>query len=96
MPTNPFTGAEFADSQMLMQCVAHLAHSGETDSELMDAMLLSAAEPLQRTQKQEIGPERLSLARLQREAAQRGCNADDLSVSVYVKFGFRLAWLAPF
>ena len=46
-----------------------------------------------RTQKQDIGPEHLSLARLQREAAQRGCNADDMSVSVYIKYGFRLAWL---
>jgi hypothetical protein len=59
----------------------------------MDALLLYAAEPLQRTLKQDIGPEQLSIARLQREAAARGCDVDDASVTTYIRFGFRLDWL---
>ena len=58
----------------------HLEKDDERDDELMDMLLLYAAEPLQRTLKQNIGPERLSIARLQREAAARGCNLDDASV----------------
>ena len=64
-----------------------------TDDEIEDALLLFAAEPLQRTLKQDIGPERLSIARLQREAAARGCDADDASVTTYITYGYRLEWL---
>ena len=40
---------------------------------------------------QEIGPERLSLARLQREAAARGFDDLDMSSKTYTDYMFRLA-----
>ena len=40
-----------------------------------------------------MGPEKLSLARLQREAIAHGRNLDDLSITDYITFGFRLEWL---
>lgn len=55
--------------------------------------MLAAAEPLQRRHLQDIGPERLSLRRLRREAAARGRDDDDSSVTTYIKFGYRLQWL---
>ena len=35
----------------------------------------------------------MSIARLQREAAARGQDVDDASVTTYLRFGFRLEWL---
>ena len=84
MPTQPYTSAEMADSRLLLELLMNLDESqlnDVDDEELNDALLLLAAEPLQRTLKQDIGPERLSLARLQREAAERGCDRDDASVT---------------
>ena len=60
---------------------------------MAEMLLLCAAEPLQRQLFQDIGPEKLSLARLRREAQANGRDADDASVTTYVKFGFRLDWL---
>ena len=93
MPTEPYTGAELDDSRLALELMMHLENNGEDDDELMDAMLLFAAEPLQRTLKQDIGPERLSIARLEREARARGHDVDDASVTTYIRFGFRLDWL---
>ena len=93
MPTEPFTGAEIDDSRTLLQLLMLLDRSGANDDEIEEALLLFAAEPLQRSLKQDIGPERLSIARLQREAAARGCNEDDASVTTYITYGYRLEWL---
>ena len=83
MPTESFTAAKMEDSRMLLELMLNLEESGGDDDEIMEALLLYAAEPLQRTLKQDIGPEpeRLSIARLQREAAARGCDVDDTSVN---------------
>ena len=78
MPTRAYTGAEVDDSQQLMDLLMVLEHCGDVDDELKEALLLHAAEPLQRTLQQDIGPERLSIARLQREAAARGQDVDDV------------------
>ena len=56
-------------------------------------MTLTAVEPLQRKFLHDVGPEKLSLARLQREAIAHGRNLDDLSITDYITFGFRLEWL---
>ena len=93
MPTEPFTAADIEDSRMLLELLFNLEQSGGDDDEILEALLLYAAEPLRRTLKQDIGPERLSIARLQREAAARGCDVDDASVTTYIRFGFRLDWL---
>jgi hypothetical protein len=93
MPTNPFTGPELNDSRLLLELMMNLDKSGGNDDEIMNALLLFAAEPLQRTQKQDIGPERLSIARPQRESAALGRDSDDASVTIYIRYGFRLNWL---
>ena len=61
-----------------------------SDEELVDALLLGACEPLVKDMRQQIGPERLSLARLQREAAAAGLDADTASRNIYKNFRFRL------
>ena len=78
MPTEAFTGAELDDSRHLLELLMTLAKNDDCDDALEDALLLAAAEPLQRTLQQDIGPERLSIARLQREAAARGQDVDDV------------------
>jgi hypothetical protein len=93
MPTQPFTAVELDDSHLALEIMMTLEKSGDDHDEIMDALLLFAAEPLQRTLKQDIGPKRLSIARLQREAAARGCDEDDASVTTCIRFGFRLDWL---
>ena len=60
------------------------------DEELVDTLLLGACEPLVKDVRQQIGPERLSLARLQREAAAAGLDADTASRNIYKNFRFRL------
>ena len=55
-----------------------------SDEELVDALLLGACEPLVKDMRQQIGPERLSLARLQREALLH-CAALYQSVSSYAR-----------
>jgi len=89
----PYTAAELDDSRLLLELLAHLDQGGLDDDELRDALLIFAAEPLTRSLKQQIGPERLSVERLRREAAACGCDADDASITVYIKYGFRLEWL---
>ena len=71
--------------ELLLQC-------DDGDAEMAAfACFGAAAEPLVKRQKQNIGDELLSLARLKREAAQRGLDGDDMSRNVYQRFGFRLS-----
>ena len=93
MPSYAFTGAELCDSRLLLELLMLLVKNDDCDDALEDALLLAAAEPLQRRLLQNIGPEHLSIARLQREAAARGQDVDDASVTSYLRFGFRLSWL---
>ena len=80
MPTEAFTGAELDDSRLLLELLMTLVKNDDCDDALEDALLLAAAEPLQRTLQQDIGPERLSIARLQREAAARGQDVDEVRI----------------
>ena len=93
MPTQPYTGAEIDESRLLLDVMKALDDGDESDEEIADVLLVAAAEPLQRRLLQDIGPKRLSLQRLHREAAARGRTDEDASVTVYIKFGFRLEWL---
>ena len=91
--SRPYTVAELEESDALLRLLESMITAGCDDDEIETALLLHAAEPLQRSMKQEIGPETLSLARLQREAAARGCSTDEASVTVFATYGFRLDWL---
>ena len=93
MPCYPFTAGELDESKTLIELCMHLDDGDDSDVELAEDLLLMAAEPLQRGSKQEIGPEKLSLERLRREAAERGTDGDDPSPTLYYRFGFRLSWL---
>ena len=92
MPTRPYTVRELEDSEMLGELAMAIASDDEdsSDEELVDALLLGACEPLVKDIRQQIGPERLSLARLQREAAAAGLDADTASRNIYKNFRFRL------
>jgi len=60
----------------------------------MRTLLLAAAlEPFLRTTVTRIGPEPLSLARLQREARALGASKENVQRDVYARFGFRLEHL---
>lgn len=54
---------------------------------------MAAVEPTQRRNLQDIGPEVLSMRRLQREAAALGHVGEDLPASVQARFRFRSEWL---
>ncbi len=54
-------------------------------------MIVTAAHPLVREMLQNIGAERLTLERLQRENAEAGFTEDCVGLSVATRFGFRLA-----
>ena len=92
MPTRPYTVRELEDSEMLGELAMAIASDDEdsSDEELVDALLLGACEPLVKDMRQQIGPERLSLARLQREAAAAGFDADTASRIIYKNYRFRL------
>ena len=60
------------------------------------AMLAFAAEPLLRSTRSRIGPERLSLARLERETAEAGGGNGIVVRDVYARFGVRLEDLPRF
>ena len=58
------------------------------DEELAEMMFLEACEPFTQRLLQDIGAEKLSIARLQREQAARGRGDGDESWNVYGRFGF--------
>ena len=62
----------------------------DEDDEVSQMMFLQSAEPFARRILQDIGPEKLSLERLQREEAARGREAGDSSRNIYSRFGFHL------
>ena len=93
MPSRPYFAGELRESSMLLELAAVLESGDESDQELAEDLFLMAAEPMQRRNIQAIGPARLSIERLQREADERGFTDDDLSSNSYRDFGYRLAWL---
>jgi hypothetical protein len=94
MPSSPFTAGEVAEARLIFELVMAIDSDDDSDDDsVVDALTLTAVEPLQRKILQDVGPEKLSLARLQREAIAQGRNLDDLSITDYITFGFRLEWL---
>ena len=68
-------------------CCESSDDSSDDNDDLNDLLLMLVCDPLQRRRLQDIGPEVYSLARLQREAAERGFTADDASSKVQTDFG---------
>jgi len=93
MPSAPFFAGELDDSKLMMKIAAELDSGDESEQELADMFMYEAAEPLLRRNRQDMGPEKLSLERLRRENAERGFDEHDLSSNVYKDYGFRLSWL---
>ena len=91
MPTEILTKAELDDSMALLECGMELDSGSSSDESIADLLIDEACKPFARQRLQEIGPERLSLERLQREARERGFEPDDLSTSIWSKYMFRLA-----
>lgn len=95
MPTRPFTAMELEDAEIAL-ALAIVADEEREWDELLDVgadhsdgeeeiLLTMATEPLCRSLHTRIGPERLSVARLEREAADAGAVAhkgNAVSVSV--------------
>lgn len=61
------------------------------DEVLVESLLAIACEPLLRRDLQQVGVQRLSIARLQQEVLHAGITGDDVSASIYRRFSFRLA-----
>ena len=94
MPSSPFTAGEVAEARLIFELVMAIDSDDDSDDDsVVDTLTLTAVEPLQRKFLHDVGPEKLSLARLQREAIAHGRNLDDLSITDYITFGFRLEWL---
>lgn len=75
MPTRPYTASERCDAEDLMEVAFMLEEGGSSSDESVGDMLLDVAcEPFVRRRLQDIGPERLSIERLQRES-RRPCLA---------------------
>ena len=100
MPTRARTVLETEEANGFFE-VALLFDSDDNDSsddEFVDLLLFAGMEPQLKRRRQVIGKERLSIARLRREA-QETCNGvaidgDDEPSSVYTNFRFRLNDLA--
>ena len=90
MPTRPFTVRELDDAELLAEVAMALDDDDSSDDDLFDSLVCAACEPLLKDFNQEIGPERLSVARLQREAAAQGLDGDTASRNVYNDYRFRL------
>ena len=92
MPTLATTVMELREAEMLFEVAGALDDSdaSSSDEENADMLRLAACEPLMRRRLQNIGPERLSLARLQREYAARGFDDLDVCTEVTTKYMFRL------
>ena len=90
--SNAYTAGELYEAYELLQFMLANDDSSSDDSsddndDLNDLLLMLVCDPLQRRRLQDIGPEVYSLARLQREAAERGFTADDASSKVQTDFG---------
>ena len=91
MPSRPFTAADLDESVLFMDAANALMRSEDSDAEDMAFLLqVAAVEPLVKRSRQEVGKARLSLERLQEEAASRGFDEDNVSQNVYDRFGFHL------
>ena len=93
MPTRSMTAMELRDAKVLFDFAAALGDDSDADSndeDLADILLYQGAEMLGRRLIQDIGRERLSMGRLQREAAAARCDESDLHWNTYSRFGFRL------
>ena len=69
MPSRPYFAGELRESSVLLEFAAALDSGDESDQELAEELFLMAAEPMLRRNIQAIGPEKLSVERLTREAA---------------------------
>ena len=90
MPTRPFTIRELTDSELLAQLAMLVDDDASDDEELVDELLIACCDPLIRERKEEIGPERLSLQRLHRDAAAAGLASETMSANIYCDYRFRL------
>jgi len=90
MPTRAFTARELGESELLAQLATGISDEDSGDDELVDDLTVACCDPLVKERKQEIGQERLSLLRLQREAAAAGLDAETASANIYCNYGFRL------
>lgn len=93
MPTLPYSTLELEESEFLMELASYISEDDMDDEELVDWLLDDSVAPFMRIRHQEIGPERLSMARLQRENAAAGLDEFDVSSNIYTEFGFTLAEL---
>jgi len=94
MPTRPYTASERCDAEDLMEVAFLLEEGGSSSDESVGDMLLDVAcEPFVRRRLQDIGPERLSVERLQRESCERGFDDENIATSTWTKFMFRLEHL---
>ena len=90
MPTRAYSAAELDEAAMLLDVAGALDSEDEDEAEVKELLILGACEPAVKRLRQDIGPEKLSIARLRREAADRGITGDDVSRNIYCKYGFYL------
>ena len=106
MPTRPYTARELRRSKLAMLLAMDeaderarnrvrlgLSPLGDDFWEVL--MLAVAAEPLMRTTRSRIGPERMSIARLELEAARVDGGRTVVVRDVYARFGVRLEDRGP-
>ena len=97
MAPQAYTAGELDESKFTVSLAMFMDRYGsdndEDDDQLIDDLVMAAVEPMQRRNLQDIGPEVLSMRRLQREAAALGHVGEDLPASIQARFRFRLEWL---
>ena len=67
MPTLPYSTLELEESEFFMELASYISEDDMDDEELVDWLLDDSVMPFMRIRHQEIGPERFSMARLQRQ-----------------------------
>lgn len=107
MPTRRYTARDLETSTLAMMLALHemdgrarkrarFGPDAARDDFWELAFLALAAEPFMRTRRSSIGPERLSIARLEQEAAAAGSGGHGTVDDVYARFGVRLSDLRRF
>ena len=87
MPSLPYTASELYEAALMYEMAMAIDDDEGSDDDMVEGLLYSATDPFFRQRLQDIGPERLSIARLRRAFAG---GEGDQSATVEAQYGFRL------
>ena len=88
MPTQPLSGMVEEQAGDIALLALRVDPDDSDEEELLEQLFLGSCDELGQRLVQEVGPEKLSLARLQRRVAERVAEGD-ISWNLYAEYGFK-------